>query len=118
MLEMEKKKSDDIDKSLVEDTALIAAATRGHAECVRVLSKTKELCMKDMYGHTALFKAIIFSNTECVDILKNTREALPKHLSGYTVKKLQHMNYGSLNELRVCMTYMNVSRYNGLTYSS
>ena len=65
-------------KDNFERTALIAAASRGHDKCVKILAKTKELEMKNKKGNTALMRAMKYDHDKCVEILKDAMKKKKK----------------------------------------
>ena len=58
-------------KDNFESTALMHASEDGHAKCVDILVKTKELGMRDEDGLTTLIYAEEDEKDECVKILRN-----------------------------------------------
>ena len=66
------------------NTALMYAAAFGHAECVKLLSNTKEAGMQNAKGETALMLAAKAGHLKCVNILISAKEPGRKDKIGFT----------------------------------
>lgn len=73
------------------DTALIIAASYGHADCVRALLTLSDAKAKNINGYTALMFAAKYGHADCVSLLLPHSNIRAANNNGYTACTLAKM---------------------------